>query len=261
MESTAWMKFLGTAGARYIVARQIRASGGIFLSSGNKKIILDPGPGALVRCARSKPQIDPFEIDAIILTHAHIDHSNDVNVMIDAMTEGGCKKRGVLFAPREALEGEHAVVLRYLREFLQDIITIEEEKEYCIGNVRFCTSIRHHHPAETYGIQILMPGGKISFMSDTAFFPGLVSSYANTRVLIVNVVRYKPHESREIQHLNVEDVQKLIEGIKPAEVILTHFGQTMIKAKPWVVAEELEKECGIPVKAASDGMLYDLQDS
>jgi hypothetical protein len=41
--------------------------------------------------------------------------------------------------------------------------------------------------------------------------------------------------------------------------ILTHFGMTMIKAKPWVVAAELEKELGLKVIAASDGMKIDLE--
>ena len=42
--------------------------------------------------------------------------------------------------------------------------------------------------------------------------------------------------------------------------ILTHFGMTMIKAKPWVVAAELEKELGLKVIAASDGMKIDLEE-
>jgi hypothetical protein len=35
---------------------------------------------------------------------------------------------------------------------------------------------------------------------------------------------------------------------------------TMIKAKPWVVAAELEKELGLKVIAASDGMKLDLEE-
>ena len=34
----------------------------------------------------------------------------------------------------------------------------------------------------------------------------------------------------------------------------------MIKAKPWVVAAELEKELGLKVIAASDGMKIDLEE-
>lgn len=36
--------------------------------------------------------------------------------------------------------------------------------------------------------------------------------------------------------------------------MLTHFGMTMIKAKPWKLAEDLSKKIGVKVVAARDGM-------
>jgi ribonuclease BN (tRNA processing enzyme) len=63
-----------------------------------------------------------------------------------------------------------------------------------------------------------------------------------------------------IDHLSIEDVKTLLKEAKPKLTILTHFGMTMIKAKPWVVAAELEKELGLRVIAASDGMKIDLEE-
>jgi ribonuclease BN (tRNA processing enzyme) len=54
-------------------------------------------------------------------------------------------------------------------------------------------------------------------------------------------------------------VKTILNKAKPRLTILTHFGVTMIKAKPWVVAAELEKELGLRVIAASDGMKIDLE--
>ncbi len=104
-----FIKFLGTAGARFVMIRQLRASGGLWLSAAGKNILIDPGPGSIVRCAASRPKLDPASLDAIILTHRHLDHSSDINVMIEAMTEGGFEKRGEVFCPRDAL-GEDAVI-------------------------------------------------------------------------------------------------------------------------------------------------------
>lgn len=252
------IKFLGTAGARFVVSKQLRYSAGVFVSSAGKNIIIDPGPGTLLRMARSRPKIDVSLVDAVILTHNHIDHSSDVNVIIDGMTGGGLKKRGGLFAPLEALEGGNTVILNYLKGFLQNITPLEPQRDYSIGDLRFSTSVRHIHAAETYGLMLDINGKKVSFVADTLFFPGLADSYAGSDVLVVNAVRLKPHESKSIMHLCARDVKKLAEGIKPREVYLTHFGMTMLKAKPWKVAEELADELGIKVTAVTDGMELDL---
>ena len=55
------LKFLGTAGARHVVARQIRYSAGTYLRAGGRDIMIDPGPGTLVRCALvvCTPKYDP----------------------------------------------------------------------------------------------------------------------------------------------------------------------------------------------------------
>src|SRR5437588_7252374 len=112
--------FLGTGGARFVVARQIRASGGMWMRFGRTQIHVDPGPGALVRALSHVPPCNPRELDGIALSHKHLDHSNDVNVMIEAMTSGGFHRRGTVLAPADALEGEH-VVLPYAQKFVERI--------------------------------------------------------------------------------------------------------------------------------------------
>jgi len=42
------LKFLGTAGARFAMLRQLRASGGLWLRWEDTNLLIDPGPGSLV---------------------------------------------------------------------------------------------------------------------------------------------------------------------------------------------------------------------
>jgi len=78
--------FLGTAGARIMVANQILASGGLWLNLSGTEILLDPGPGCIVHSSKRKLKAD--KLSAIILSHRHLDHSADVNIMIEAFDTG-----------------------------------------------------------------------------------------------------------------------------------------------------------------------------
>ena len=247
-----WIKFLGTAGARIVVGRQLRASGGTWLHLQGTNLLLDPGPGALVRALSSRPRLDPSRLDAVILSHRHLDHSGDVNAIIEAMTQGGFKRRGILFAPQDALN-EDPVVLKYLRGFLDSIEILEEGGRYQVGDVFFSTPLRHQHSAETYGLTFELPEGRVSFVTDTTFFPSLACAYRSD-LLIINVVLLEPHQNPAIQHLCLNDAARLIREIHPRVAVLTHFGMSVLRAKPWELASSLAQETGVNVIAARDGM-------
>ena len=178
--------------------------------------------------------------------------------MIEAMTEGGFKKRGILFAPRDALE-EDPVVLKYAMGYVNKIEVLKEDSEYRIGDIRFSTARKHQHRVETYGLNFKISPRSISILTDTKFFSELPGLYQG-EILVIHVVRLKPIGDEPIEHLSIEDVRSILKKAKPRLTVLTHFGMTMIKAKPWLVAAELEKELGLKVIAASDGMKIDLEE-
>ena len=248
------IKFLGTAGARFVVTKQLRKSGGLWLTLDDANVLIDPGPGSLVRCLSSRPKLNPRDLDGIILTHRHIDHSNDINIMIEAMTNGGFNKKGVVFAPTDALEDD-PVILKYVRDHVENIEILKEKGIYNIGNISFSTPIKHIHGVETYGLNIHGKDCLISLVTDTKYFDGLESYYTGD-ILILNVVLLEGKE--HIMHLSLKDAEKIITVNKPKLSILTHFGMTMIKAKPWEIAEQLSDKLGVKVIAASDGMEIDI---
>ena len=244
--------FLGTAGARFVVIRQFLASGGAWLNLGNTQILLDPGPGSLVQAAKRK--LDATKLDAIILSHRHLDHSGDINIMIEAMTDGGTKKRGTVFAPADALN-QDPVILSYLRSYPQNIQVLTEGGSYTINDVSFATPVKHKHPVETYGFIFQTPRHTFSWIIDTRYFEDLANHYEGD-LLVINVVRLNP--GAPIDHLSLPEAKQIIEKLKPRIAILTHFGMTMWRAKPWELAKKLTEETGITVIAARDGLKFDL---
>jgi len=251
------IKFLGTGGGRFVVSRQLRKSGGIWISLDDTNIILDPGPGSLVRMLSSKPKLNPRSLDAIVVSHKHLDHSNDVNIVIEAMTNGGWDKKGVLIAPKEALEDD-PVVLNYIKKYLPEIKTLSINKKYKIKNITIKAAVKNiHHNTEAYSFNIYGKNNSISIITDTKYFKDLGKRFDGD-ILIINVVFYK--NKKNLEHLDISDVRKILSEKKPKLTILTHFGMTMIKNRPWEIAKKLTKELGLKVIAASDGMNINLDD-
>ena len=245
-----FIKFLGTAGARFVMIKQLRASGGIWVSCAGTNVLIDPGPGSIVRCAASRPKLNPSVLDAVILTHRHLDHSGDINVIIEAMTEGGFKKRGVVFCPKDALNKD-PVILKYLRKFPEKIVELQARRNYRVGNFRFQTSMLHIHPCVTYGLKFMIGKTRVALLADTKFFPGLADFYKSD-ILIISVVFPEPRP--DIAHLSLPEAEEVIRRVKPKKAILTHFGMKMLSAKPHIQAERLSRKLGIEVVAAYDGL-------
>jgi ribonuclease BN (tRNA processing enzyme) len=243
--------FLGTGGARVMISTQLLASGGIWLSLGDTQILIDPGPGAIVQV--NKRKLKPKNLEAILLSHRHLDHSNDTNVMIEAMTMDSPRRRGYFFAPADAL-GEEPVIYSYLKESLNGIEVLSEGSSYQVGQVRFSTPVRHMHPVETYGFLFEIEKHRFAYIADTRYFDGL--SVYRSDLLIMNVVFMETHPT--IDHLAIPDVKTLVQDLKPKVAIITHFGMSVFRAHPWEIARELSDETGVKVIAARDGMGFDL---
>ncbi len=246
--------FLGTGGARYVIAKQLRATGGMLFRIGSKNIIVDPGPESLCRLLAYVPKFSPEKIDAIILSHKHIDHSADINVYLDVITRGGFSKKGVLIAPQDAF-GEDGVIFRYLLEYLEEVKIIRPELRVDFNNVVFEFPLKHDHRVETYGFRLEHADYSISYIADTKFFPEIINAY-RADILVLNLLRLEPSE---IDHLSIPDCEEIISGIRPKVAIITHFGMTMLRQGPWKVARQLKEKTNVTVLAAEDGKHYTIE--
>jgi len=230
---------------------------------GDTQIHVDPGPGALVRALSHVPPCEPARLDAIVLSHKHLDHSGDINVMIEAMSQGGWRPRGMVLAPLDAFEGE-PVIHPYLKRFVPRFEHLSEHGgPYVIGDVEIEGSIRHKHPVETYGLHLRYPRNgselRVSYVPCTRYFDGLIEDYAVRKpdALIVNVLRYE--DKLDVDHLTFPQAKKLISEVRPRVAVLTHFGTRILERDPRKLAQSLEDELGLRVHAATDGWTLDLE--
>lgn len=231
-----------------MVAHQVLASGGIWLSLSGKNLLLDPGPGCIVQVNRRG--LKPETLDAVVLSHRHLDHSGDTNVMIEAMTGGGFRGHGEFFAPADAF-GPEPVMFSYLRRFLSRVTVLEEGGRYEIGGLEFETPLRHRHAVDTFGLVFHSEGRTLAYITDTRYFDELSRAY-RADLLIINVVLTEARPT--IDHLTLGDAENIIDDIRPKAAILTHFGMSVWRADPEEAAAGISRRTGIPVIAARDGM-------
>jgi phosphoribosyl 1,2-cyclic phosphodiesterase len=251
--------FLGSGGARFVVARQLRASGGMWMRFGETQIHVDPGPGALVRALSHVPSCNPRELEAIVLSHKHLDHSGDVNVLIEAMTSGGFRRRGAVLAPADAFDVE-PVVLPYVRRFVDRIVRLEPSSgPYFIGEVELRTSMLHHHAVQTHGLHFAHGGIRIAYLPCGRYFDDLAADYAQHRpdILIVNVLRYS--DQMNVDHLTWSDARRVVAEVRPKVAVFQHFGTKMLEADPPRLAADLEDELGLRAIAVFDGFTLDVE--
>jgi phosphoribosyl 1,2-cyclic phosphodiesterase len=246
-----------------VVARQLRASGGMWMRFGNgsdeTQIHVDPGPGALVRALSHVPPCNPRALDAVILSHKHLDHSADVNAVIEAMTSGGFRPRGAVFAPPDAFDSE-AVVLPYARRFVERVERLEPSSgPYQVGSVALRTSIAHVHAVQTQGLHFEHDGLRVAYLPCGRYFEGLAADYARHRpdVLVVNVLRFR--DAMDVDHLTWNDARRVVGQVRPKVAVFQHFGTKMLEADPPRLAQELEDELGLRALAAYDGLVLDLE--
>ena len=255
MNSEIEITLLGTGGGRFATITQKRRTAGIRIISENLNFHLDPGPGALVYSISEG--LNPQKLNAVFVSHCHLDHYTDAEVLIEAMTKGTTKKRGVLVASRSVLHGNETgfnpVVSKYHQQMLERVIEASPNKNFRIGNINvFVTEARHTDP-DTVGFKFENSEfGSFAYTSDTEYFEGVSKYYEGVRLLILCVI--SPSGKPWKGHMTTNDAIKIIEEIQPEQAVLTHFGMQMIFKGPAREAKLIEKETGVPTIAARDGM-------
>lgn len=246
------LTFLGTGGGRFATIYQIRSTGGLYLRD-NVNIHIDPGPSALVNMARLK--LDPAKTDAVMISHCHPDHYSDAEVLLEGMTRGGLKHKGMLVGSPSVIDGKdgHGPAISGYHRTLPEIVrSVSPGDVLEIGKVMVRIVPTKHSDQTGVGFSFDTSGGRIGYMSDTELTDEVVEAHRGSRIIILALTR--PLNSRVPNHICTEDAAKIVRQLRPELALLTHFGAKLIFEGAGKQARFIEEESGVRTIAAEDLM-------
>ena len=246
--------FLGSGGGRFITITQFRSTGGFFISA-DKRIHVDPGPGALIRSWRYK--LDPRKLEAIFISHRHVDHCNDTEVMVEGMTIGVTKKRGILIASKSVIEGDEThtpAISKYHLNSLEKVYRAVPGDEIFLGEDKMTITPTIHSDPTTIGFRLEAKEGIISYIPDTEYFDEMREIYSGSRIIIASVTR--PKDMKIPYHMTTEDAVYMLKKMeeKPELFVISHVGMKMHFANPYKEAQFIQNVTGIKTIVAKEGL-------
>ena len=250
----AELVFIGTGGGRFATITQKRRTGGIRFLSKNLNLHVDPGPGALIYSLEAG--LNPQKIEAVLVSHRHPDHYTNAEILVEAMTRGMLKKRGIVAAPPNILAGNAEtgpVISTYHQRMIEKAITLKPRVNFRVGNTKIVTTETRHSDPEAVGFRFEIPDvGTIGYTADTEYFEGIEEEYRGVRVLILSVMR--PLGSPWAGHMTPKEAAKIVDTVKPEIAVATHFGMKMIFSGPSHEVKWIKDTTGVSTVAAFDGM-------
>lgn len=238
---------------------QKRMTGGFRLDDiDGKNIHIDPGPGALVRTYQFG--LNPLNLNGVLVSHCHTDHYTDAEVLIEAMTKGMTRKKGLLIGSRSVINGFEkwgpSISNYHLSKPQVTVLEAGESKK--VGKLNITATRTKHGDPKAVGFKFQLDDFTLTYTSDTGYFKDLHREYIDTDVLLASVIR--PGNDRLHGHMCADDFGKLVSEVSPKLAIMTHLGMKLIMNNPEQEAARIQEHTGIKTIAARDGLKLNLDD-
>lgn len=217
--------FLGTAWA---VSTEERDNTSIFLKSGNTFILIDcPGNvwGRLL-----KMRLNPLELDAIFITHGHVDHVYGLPSLLEMMRLNGRKR------PLSIYVGEDFLVLveklldlfeiaNHPDSFKIDLFGLDYKSSLFRVKDLMIETFPVNHTVRNLALKFRNDNVSIVYSSDTAYHEPLAEFASNCDVLIHEAtMSTKLGDAFREGHSTPSDAARIAEKARVKQLFLVHVG-------------------------------------
>lgn len=224
--------------------RDRRRRCGAYVTAGRARFLIDTPPE--MREASLEYGID--KVDAVVLTHAHMDHVAGFDDVRRFNTlNGGVPMR--CFAMHETVEAMHRI-FPYIgdkpdeRGLFRPMINFVEDDAFAIGSVRV-ERVRVEHGFPCCGYLLTEGAVRLGYVSDCHELPAAaVDRFRGVDVMVLNCLREREHPT----HLSLARALDYVGRIAPRRAYFIHMCHDMSHA------EYLRRLSGTCVEPAYDGL-------
>ena len=221
---------------------------GYLLQNGDQKLLIDCGSGVLNALSN---YMKPTDLDAVVLSHYHHDHTADVGVLQYEWL--AAKKENPL-----PIYGHTQDFVNYAQLTVENAtkgIAYNDYEPTKIGDLNF-EFLRTVHPVPAYAMRITDKSGKaIVYTADTTYFDGLVDFVRDADLLIADT-NFPEDVTGRKAHLNTKESGTLAKEANVKRLMISHLPQT-VDAE--TMLSQSQKYAGdIPVVNAFQGLEIDV---
>lgn len=225
--------------------RDKRLRSALLIEIGEQKIVIDAGPDFRQQILR----VGLTRLDAILLTHEHVDHLFGLD---DIRAFNWIQGHPTDIYAEERVQNAIKRVFNYVFArwkypgIPQMNLHLIENKAFTIGPTEVIPVRGFHYKLPVYGFRI----GRMAYLTDmNSIPPEEKEKLKGLDVLIVNALRKEDH----ISHFTLHQALQLIEELQPERAYLTHLSHQM------GLHAEVSAELPENVFIASDGLEIELK--
>lgn len=259
------------------IRREIRG-GGYFLRWRNFGVAIDPGHNFIKNLYQEKHYIS--EIDAVVITHDHLDHTSDFEAIIDLLYQfnkrGNTKKISVYLNPTTYRKFSRNLKLNPSIGRVEEL-RLDKVKHFVIANgIRLFYILAQHTELggskEAVSLRFQLNTGRrgerisIGFTSDTGWHKNLKPFFRDVELLVTHVGSIKSYEINKAKfypsHLGILGLFKILQEISESggtpTVIISEFGEELRGLRD-ILGEELGRRFpGMKIFPADIGHFVEL---